>query len=177
MDEQINQEQLKELLHYDPETGVFKWKIANSYRIKIGDVAGYINGSNGSGYTIITVFNKPYGAHRLAWLYTHGKFPEDQIDHINKDKTDNRLVNLRAVSNKENGKNKFIPTNNTSGHIGVVWDTKNNRWKVQVRGGSKAYHGSFECKSDAVARAKKVYKELGFHENHGKRITANGCAD
>ena len=72
----ITQEQLKKLLDYDPETGFFKWKIANSYRIKIGDVAGYINGSDGSGYIIITVFNKIYGAHRLVWLYTHGKYPE-----------------------------------------------------------------------------------------------------
>ena len=171
MDEQINQEHLKELLHYDPETGVFKWKDTFGWRAKQGTIAG---GINGSGYIYIRLKRKKYRAHRLAWLYTYGKFPEDQIDHINKDKTDNRLVNLRAVSNKENGKNKFIPTNNTSGHIGVVWDTKNNRWKVQVRGGSKAYHGSFECKSDAVARAKKVYKKLGFHKNHGKRKTANG---
>ena len=165
----ITQEQLKKLLDYDPETGFFKWKIANSYRIKIGDVAGYINGSDGSGYIIITVSNKPYGAHRLAWLYTHGKFPEDQIDHINKDKTDNRLVNLRAVSGKENARNKFIPTNNTSGHIGVIWHAKNNRWIVKV---SKVYYGSFECKPDAITKAKEVYKELGYHENHGKR--ANG---
>ena len=168
MDEQINQEQLKELLHYDPETGVFKWKDTFGWKAKQGTIAG---GINGSGYIYIRLKRKKYRAHRLAWLYTYGKFPEDQIDHINRDKTDNRLVNLRAVSGKENSRNQFIPTNNTSGHIGVSWHTKNNRWRVSV---SKVYYGSFECKSDAIAKAKKVYKELGYHENHGKRVTANG---
>ncbi len=168
MDEQINQEHLKDLLHYDPETGVFKWKDTFGWKAKRGTIAG---GINGSGYIYIRLKRKKYRAHRLAWLYTYGKFPEDQIDHINRDKTDNRLVNLRAVSGKENSRNQFIPTNNTSGHIGVSWHTKNNRWRVSV---SKVYYGSFECKSDAIAKAKKVYKELGYHENHGKRITANG---
>jgi len=152
MDEQINQEQLKELLHYDPETGVFKWKDTFGWKAKQGTIAG---GINGSGYIYIRLKRKKYRAHRLAWLYTY----------------DNRLVNLRAVSGKENSRNQFIPTNNTSGHIGVSWHTKNNRWRVSV---SKVYYGSFECKSDAIAKAKKVYKELGYHENHGKRITANG---
>ena len=171
MDEQINQEHLKDLLHYDPETGVFKWKDTFGWKAKRGTIAG---GINGSGYIYIRLKRKKYRAHRLAWLYTYGKFPEDQIDHINRDKTDNRLVNLRAVSGKENSRNQFIPTNNTSGHIGVSWDTEKNRWRVQI---AKVSYGRFKSKGDAVAKAKEVYKELGFHENHGKRVTANGRAD
>ena len=168
MDEQINQEQLKELLHYDPETGVFKWKIAISHRIKVGDVAG---STNSTGYVHIKIRQKRYKAHRLAWLYNYGKFPEDQIDHINGLRDDNRIINLRAVTRTENARNQFIPTNNTSGHIGVSWYTERNKWIVRVQG---IGYGSFECKLDAIARVKEVYKELGYHENHGKRITANG---
>ena len=104
-------------------------------------------------------------------MYNYGKFPEDQIDHINGIKNDNRIINLRAVSGKENSRNFSLRKDNVSGHIGVGWDSENNRWRVQI---SKAYYGSFECKSDAIAKAKKVYKELGFHKNHGKRVTANG---
>ena len=169
MDAQINQGRLKNFLHYDPETGVFKWKIANSYRVKVGDVAGCFDTSGG--YIVIMVCNKRYYAHRLAWLYTYGEFPEDDMDHINGIKNDNRIINLRAVSHKENLKNQFIPTNNTSGHIGVGWRAERNCWRVRVQG---IGYGSFECKSDAIARVKEVYKELGFHENHGKRKTANG---
>ena len=168
MDAQINQEQLKELLHYDPETGVFKWKNTLGSRAKAGDVAGTLNGN---GYIYIKIRQKLYRAHRLVWLYTHGKFPENHIDHINGLRDDNRIINLRAVTQTENNRNQFIPTNNTSGHIGVGWDTEKNRWKVQI---ARVSYGRFKSKGDAVAKAKKVYKELGFHENHGKRVTANG---
>ena len=168
MDAQINQEQLKKLLDYDPETGVFRWKDTLGSRAKAGDVAGTLNGN---GYIYIKIRQKPYRAHRLVWLYTHGKFPENHMDHINGLRDDNRIINLRAVTRTENARNQFIPTNNTSGHIGVSWYTEKNRWRVRVQG---IGYGSFECKSDAIAKAKKVYKELGYHENHGKGITANG---
>ena len=168
MDKQINQEQLKELLHYDPETGVFKWKIASAMRIKIGDVAGTLDDK---GYIIITVFNKRYRAHRLAWLYTHGKFPENHMDHINGLRNDNRIINLRAVTQAENNRNYSAYKNNTSGYIGVSWETGKNKWKVSITG---VNYGSFKSKSDAIAKAKEVYKELGFHKNHGKRMTAIG---
>ena len=171
MDEQINQEQLKELLHYDPETGVFKWKDTFGRRAKQGAIAGCLRDN---GYIYIKTRQKQYRAHRLAWLYTHGKFPEDQIDHINGIKNDNRIINLRAVSDKENSRNLSLRKDNVSGHIGVSWDTEKNKWKVTITG---VHYGRFKSKSDAIAKAKEVYKELGYHENHGKRVTANGCAD
>jgi len=168
MDEQINQERLKELLHYDPETGVFKWKIAISYRIRVGDVAGCFDDD---GYIKIVMFNKAYRAHRLVWLYVHGKFPEDCMDHINGIKDDNRIINLRAVTHAENNKNLPLRKDNTSGYIGVGWDKGKNKWRVSI---SNVHYGRFKSKSDAIARAKEVYKKLGYHKNHGKRITANG---
>jgi hypothetical protein len=166
MDEQINQGRLKNFLHYDPETGVFKWKDTFGWRAKQGTVAGSVKAS---GYIYIRLKLKQYRAHRLAWLYTYGKFPEDQIDHINGIKNDNRIINLRAVSDKENSRNLRLRKDNTSGYIGVRWDT--DKWRVIIL---RKQYGRFKSKSDAIAKAKEVYKELGFHENHGKRVTANG---
>jgi hypothetical protein len=157
----LNQKTLKKYLNYDPETGVFKRKI-NSGKAKIGDVAG---GINGSGYICIRINSVKYRAHRLAWLYVHGKFPDNQIDHINRVKTDNRIENLRDVTQSVNGRNRNLPSNNTSGHIGVKWNKKQQAWKVTV---CQVHYGSFKCKLDAVAKAKSIYKELGYHENHGR---------
>ena len=171
MEKQINQGRLKNFLHYDPETGVFKWKIASARCIKIGDVAGTINNN---GYIHIRIRQKPYMAHRLAWLYTYGKFPENHMDHINGLRNDNRIINLRAVTQAENNRNNSVYKNNISGYIGVCWDTEKNRWRVSITG---VNYGRFKSKSAAIAKAKEVYKELGFHKNHGKRITANGRAD
>ena len=157
----LNQKTLKKYLNYDPETGVFKRKI-NSGKAKIGDVAG---GINGSGYICIRINSVKYRAHRLAWLYVHGKFPDNQIDHINRVKTDNRIENLRDVTQSVNGRNRNLPSNNTSGHIGVKWNKKQQAWKVTV---CQVHYGSFKSKLDAVAKVKSVHKKLGFHENHGR---------
>ena len=117
------------------------------------------------------VFNKKYYAHRLAWLYVHGEFPKNGMDHINGLRNDNRIINLRAVSDKENSRNLSLRKDNVSGHIGVSWDTEKNKWKVTITG---VHYGRFKSKSAAIAKAKEVYKELGYHENHGRRMTANG---
>jgi len=162
----ITQEQLKKLLDYDRETGVFKWKTTTNCRIRVGDVAGCLDEN---GYIKIRLFNKAYRAHRLVWLYTYGKFPEDDMDHINGIKNDNRIINLRAVTQAENARNLRLRKDNTSGYIGVGWDTGKNKWRVTI---SRKQYGRFKSKSDAITKAKKIYKELGYHENHGNR--ANG---
>jgi hypothetical protein len=105
----LNQKTLKKYLNYDPETGVFKRKI-NSGKAKIGDVAG---GINGSGYICIRINSVKYRAHRLAWLYVHGKFPDNQIDHINRVKNDNRIDNLRDVTQSVNARNRDLLSTNT----------------------------------------------------------------
>ena len=157
----LNQKTLKKHLDYDPETGIFKWKIARR-GVKSGSVAGTLTLT---GYIQIQLFNKLYLAHRLAWLYVNGEFPEDQMDHINGVKIDNRIVNLRAVTHVENSKNKAMPKTNTSGFIGVRWNKKSKKWRVCIQ---KTHYGTFKSKSDATTKAKEVYKELGYHENHGR---------
>ena len=162
----LNQETLKKYLTYDPETGVFKRK-TNSGNAKIGDVAG---GINGRGYIYIRINSVKYRAHRLAWLYIYGQFPENQIDHINRIQTDNRIANLRDVTQSVNGRNRNLPSNNTSGHIGVRWNKKQQAWKVVI---GETYCGIFKCKLVAISKAKSAYKELGYHENHGRVLETN----
>lgn len=103
----ITQEYLKDILEYDPLTGVFLWKKKIAKCIKIGNRAGFINGK---GYERISINRTQHQSHRLAWLYVHGTMPEQQIDHINRIKTDNRIANLRDVSpstNQENRKDRW----------------------------------------------------------------------
>lgn len=98
----LTQDRLRELLHYDPDTGVFT-NIKPRHRVKVGDIAG---SNSGKGYLQIQIDQKRYSAHRLAWLYTYGRFPEEFIDHINGNPSDNRIVNLREVTQRENLQNR-----------------------------------------------------------------------
>lgn len=98
----LTQEELKEVLTYDPETGVFIWKVRPGYRVKVGDKAGCVGAD---GYSQIAYKGKLRKTHRLAWLYMTGKYPKEDIDHINGDKSDNRWDNLREASRQENCRN------------------------------------------------------------------------
>jgi len=121
MKNDLTQEMLKELLHYNPDTGIFTWtdKVRNKNRK--GAIAGSVYSK---GYLMIKVNNQwnknRYLAHRLAFLYMEGYFPENDIDHINRIPLDNRWCNLREVSKSCNAKNKDILPNNTSGITGVT---------------------------------------------------------
>ena len=153
---ELTAEKLRELLHYEPETGIFTWKISNSSRVKVGDVAGCLNGD---GYLQIRVQSRPHKAHRLAWLYVYGSWPKDQIDHINRNRPDNRIANLREVSRKQNNQNKSKPSNNTSGHPGVYWHKQNSKWRARIKQHQKNIHlGYFTDIEEAVAARKAAEK-------------------
>lgn len=113
-----------ELLDYNQETGVFKWKVKVARPIKIGTVAGYIR----NGYRYITIDKVDYAAHRLAMYYIHKYWPENEIDHINRVKDDNRICNLREVSTSCNQRNAKNWNTNTSGVKGVCWDSTERKW-------------------------------------------------
>lgn len=100
----ITQSELKQKLDYNPETGIFTYKQVSKYshRVKVGDVAGYLNDK---GYLTIMMDGKRYTMHRLAHLYMTGSFPEESIDHINRVKTDNRWENLRPATSRQNAEN------------------------------------------------------------------------
>jgi hypothetical protein len=114
----IDQHQLKTMLSYDPDTGVFVWLVRASDKTKIGSVAGYIETTGR--YWAIGLNGHHYFAHRLAWLYVHGKWPDNDIDHINGIRTDNKLCNLRDVTRRVNLQNlKAAKPNNLTGLLGV----------------------------------------------------------
>jgi hypothetical protein len=159
-------EELKEFLDYNPDTGIFRKKqVTNS--IKVGQKAGRIIGKNSmgygaygayGGYIIIAFKNREYYAHRLGYYMYHGIDPlEKLVDHIDGDKSNNKINNLRLASKSENGRNRVnLPSNNTSGVIGVCWDKKAKKWKAFIMINGKQKHlGYFINKEDAI----KVRKE------------------
>jgi len=167
----INQELLKEKLHYDKDTGIFTWTDSklNSNKVR-GKEAGSISKTNGYIYISFLLGGKhrKFGAHRLAWLYVYGEFPKEQLDHINHDRLDNRISNLREVTQRENLRNRSMPKNNTSGYNGVHFrkDTKKYQAKVKVDG--RTIHlGYFKKAEDAGQAAKEAREHYGFHKNHG----------
>lgn len=162
----ISQKELKRQLHYNISTGAFTW-VSSKSRINIGDEAGSVNSN---GYFHITINGNQYKAHRLAWFYMTGEWPE-QVDHINHDREDNRWCNLRCVSNSINGRNQGIRRTNTSGFMGVSWHKATCKWHSYIRAGGKQLHiGFFSQISDAVIARDDAEKLHLYHPNHGRHI-------
>lgn len=160
----VTQDILKLLLSYDPESGIFLWKMSRRNGTKSGDIAG---GRTANGYLQITI-GRPYLQHRLAFLYMTGSIP-DCIDHINGIKSDNRWENIRPVTFAENLKNKSLPKSNKSGVPGVGWYAASNKWRAKIKSNGVMHHlGYFERFEDAVKARKAAEKRFGFHENHGR---------
>lgn len=159
----INQQLLKHFLNYDPETGLFTWRVRTSNRIRVGDVAGTMDTN---GYLRIGVCGKVRSAHRLVWLYVYGYFPEQDIDHADGDRTNNRLSNLRECSRSQNLINKPIQDNNVTGVKGVCWSKDKKRWEAYAKKkGVKIRLGMYKNFDDAVA-ARKAY----IDENYDMRF-------
>jgi len=161
---ELTQERLKQLLTYNPDTGVFT---RNSSRgcAKIGTVTGTLDG----GYIRIKIDSKKYLAHRLAVLYMSGSFPEEMTDHINHDKIDNRYVNLRCVSSVENCQNVPMDSRTKTGVKGVVLIPSWNVWRAQITVYTHRISlGLFDNFFDAVCARKSAELKFGYHINHGK---------
>jgi hypothetical protein len=134
----ITQQKLKEILEYDAELGIFRWKVRRGGRAAAGDIAGTLNRY---GYLDIQIDNKKYKSHRLAWLFVYGVMPHEMIDHINAVKTDNRLKNLRLATNSQNQQNQRNPQiNNTSGYLGVSFHKSNNCFVAHIKIDGKSKH-------------------------------------
>jgi hypothetical protein len=142
----ITQDELKNLLYYCQETGVFICKKARG-RLKVGDISG---NKMHDGYMRMIINNKHYSCHRIAWLYVYGNFPKNQIDHINGIKDDNRICNLREATASQNAINKGLTKKNTSKLKGITYIKKSNKWQAQARLNNKSnYLGLFESKEKA----------------------------
>lgn len=153
----ITQSRLKELLHYEPDTGVFTWLVRTSDSVRIGDLAG---GCHGNRYRRIRIDGKLYLAHRLAWLYMTGAWPDNQIDHVNGVRDDNRIANLREATNAENQQNRAKDVRNTSGFPGVSWCRRDSKWRGLIKfEGRQKYLGVFDSPADAHAAYLKAKAE------------------
>lgn len=153
----VDQARVKELLDYDEVSGLFAWKKSQASQIRVGDVAG---GISSDGYWCITLHGQRYGAHRLAWLYAHGVIPPADIDHINGDRLDNRLANLRLATRSENMRNSR-GKRSASGLKGAHWRAKRKAWVSQIyKDGKCVYLGRFPTAEEAHAAYVKAATEL-----------------
>jgi len=143
---------LREVLNYDPETGVFTTLIGRKHSAA-GSIAGTRKQCTETlAYTVIGIDRRLYRAHRLAWLYMTGEWPEDVIDHINGDGTDNRWSNIRAASKSQNQFNRRLSKNNATGRKGVYRRSDDKAWVAEIWvNDRKQYLGSFKTFDEAAA--------------------------
>lgn len=158
----LTQKELTQLFNYNYDTGIFTRAVAVS-STKVGDIAGYIHKI--SGYHRIRINNRKYLTHRLVWLYVHGYFPPNEIDHINGISNDNRLCNLRLATRTENMRNIGKSARNKTGFKGVSFDEKTGKYSIKLTVGKKElYLGGFLSLESAVDNyrnlAKKHYGEF-----------------
>ena len=161
----LTPENLCEIFSYDPNTGEIRWKKRISQKSVIGKIAG---NKLPSGRVNITVNYKHYKAHRIVWAMMTGKWPENEIDHINRNPSDNRWENLREVTHSQNMKNLPIPKTNKSGYKGVSWHAIGKKWQAHIKAnGVNYYLGLFNTAEDAakayIEASKKLHGEFSAH--------------
>ena len=152
----ISQDRLKQLVNYNPETGAFTWAMARR-KCSLGAKAGC---KMRNGYIVIRLDDKLFYAHRLAWFYIHNEWPAQQVDHINGDRTDNRLENLRKATNAQNAQNnQKIRSTNTSGFTGVR--RENKKWLAEIKVNYRPIRlGLFETPEEAHEAYLKAKQDL-----------------
>lgn len=156
----LTADRLRELLSYEPDSGVFRWKVDRaSHKAKAS--AGSVAGRKGVRYVVIGIDRKFYRAHRLAFLYMTGNWPDREVDHKDRNGFNNTWSNLRDVTHKENSENLSLSKANKSGHRGVYWDKTNLRWRASImhNGKSRAL-GRFATIDEAVAARASAEREV-----------------
>lgn len=158
MSVEITAERLRYLLHYDPETGVFRWRVSTSHRMPVGSVAG----ANSHGYTTIGIDGRRYVASNLAWLYVTGDWPITGIDHRDQDKSNNRWGNLRLADQSQNNANSKTRRDSTSGVRGVSWDKEKGKWEAHVGWKGRKHHVGYFDSIEEASKARDA-KALQLH--------------
>lgn len=155
----LTQDRLKELLSYDPDTGHFVWRTTTTNRVRVGTLAGSFEKD---GYRRVNLDGKGYREHRLAWLYVHGALPSVELDHINRERADNRIANLRLSSRVGNNQNSGLRYDCASRIRGVCWYKQTGKWTARISAEKKhIYLGYFDNLLDAAAARKAA--ELIYH--------------
>lgn len=150
---------LARLLNYDLDTGVFTWKVDISRRIKAGMKAGTVSSN---GYLKIKLNGKAYRAHHLAWLVCKSELPQQEIDHINGNKLDNRIINLRLATRSQNNCNMLLRSDNSSGYKGVSWQLPNRKWVARISVNRKRITLGFFASKEEAAEAYRA-ASIQFH--------------
>lgn len=149
----LTQEQLKELLEYFPETGQFFWKVSKGSHGKLNKEAGK-NPCKIHGYCFIRINKRAYRAHHLAWLYVYGCFPEKDIDHINRNRADNRLENLREVERSVNNLNSSL-------RKGYYFSKNKGKYVVErMFKGKKIYGGQYSTEEEARDVSNQIQRQM-----------------
>lgn len=145
----LTQIRLREMLDYDPETGVFRFRKKRGWE---GKPAGCIKPGRGGGYCLIRLAGESFRASRLAWLYMTGEWPDQDVDHIDLDRMNDRWANLRLATRSQNMANGSKRRDNTSGYRGVTWNEATQSWRAQVSvNGKNHYCGLYATREDAAA--------------------------
>ena len=166
-------ETFRELLRYNSIDGELYWKATNSPRATAGSLAGCL--CKRTGYRLVRVNGKLLRAHRIVWAIVKGDVP-DEIDHINGDRADNRIENLRRASRSENNQNRGTASNNTSGFIGVSFEKTRGKWSAKIQAFGRAFHlGRFNSAEDAAAAYEAAKSNI--HKFHGDVVTRAGRAN
>lgn len=155
MNKHMDAKYLRSIIRYDHESGVLYWN-CNRCKTKIGDVAGT---KTDRGYISVCIDRKRYRGHRLAWLHYFGEWPSMQIDHVNGDRSDNSIKNLRECTQFENSQNMAFSSKKASKYPGVHFHAKTGKWRSAIRidGNSRKYLGLFKTEqeaADAYSKAK-----------------------
>jgi hypothetical protein len=168
-------EEMRALLDYNPETGDLTWlPRCEAFFKKRSDFLGWNKRYSGKlagcldrqGYLRLKLFGKMVAAHRIAWALTYNKWPDGEIDHINLIKDDNRIVNLRDVSRRENQRNTLMQSNNTSGHKGIYWNRRASKWEASLYG---KYVGIYESIEEAI-NARQDALKIMFSSQSDKSV-------
>ena len=158
---QITQDQLRDILSYDPRTGIFTWK-------KSGRSAGC---KNSSGYIVIRIGNRPgklLYAHRLAWLYMTGEWPTQEIDHIDRDRSNNKIDNLRQATIHQNRQNRPPRSDSSSGIRGVFQNKLSGSWRAKIAAGNKTKNLGSHIRFCEAIKARKA-AEIALHGEFSPR--------
>jgi len=164
---------LVELLRYDHENGELYWKERpgnKRFNTKYANKKAF-TAKQSAGYPHSSVDGVFLLAHRVAWAIYNGRWPENQIDHINGDRSDFRIENLREADQSENLMNARMSNRNSSGTVGVSFNRATRRWVAYVCARGRHRHiGSYKCKTAAAVARRAAEVEFGFHRNHGRVV-------
>jgi len=169
---------LRELLDYDPATGTLTWRYRDaSWFVNAWTHASWNSRFAGKpalayrdahGYPVGIILGKTYKAHRVAWAHYYGAWPKADLDHINHDRADNRIANLREATGADNSRNASKRVDNASGATGVSWDKGTGKWRAYISdAGRVRYIGIFRELEEAIAARAAESAKCGYHENHG----------